>query len=128
MSITFISVEQFIIAVLLLALTICLYFWQVQPRIVNAPGFDASKWTPWLKARWDVAAAFVVAILPMLWNGGLDLIVWISLILDQLSPALHGVDLSGFIIPERWKAGMQIAAVLLPPVRAWIIKRREASQ
>lgn len=84
-----------------------LYFWKIRPLIRHQVEFiSAETWFIWLKSRWDVVTAVVVATIPVAWNGILDLIVLFST-----------ADLSSVIIPTWLKTTIQIAAIAAPLIR-----------
>ena len=130
MTITALNLHQAAILVLLFALTLILYAWKVRPYLAARPEFHnafkradtfwAGAWA-WLKIRWDLTVAGIVAAAPTVWNGGLDLIVAVS----DIVPLLHGVDLSWLVVPGWVRGGAQLLAISLPVIRARIIKHRE---
>lgn len=133
MSITFISLNRLAITAVVLAVAVILYFWRVRPILAQYPRFhDAFERNDtrfagvvcWLKERWDIATAFLIALTPILWNGSLDLIVAVSNIL----PMVSGVDLSGALMPAWLKTTIQILGALLPVIRAQILRSRGAEE
>jgi len=81
-----------------------------------ADSFWARTWA-WIKKRWDFAVALVIAVAPVVWSTGLDIIVIAANMLAGVLPAVAGIDLSALMISDTHKAYIQLGAALLPPLR-----------
>jgi len=130
MQITFINLTQAIVTALALGFAIWSYFKWVRPLVENTWAFVGfyGKILPWLKARWDIVCAFVIAISPILWNLALDILVGLSLLLEHILPAVAGLDLSKFIVSEHVRLLIPIAATVVPALRRGIMEWRGAKQ
>jgi hypothetical protein len=132
--ITFISTYRFLITLLIIVVIMSLYAWKVRPYLRTKPGFSvlymradgfwAALWA-WLKVRWDIASAAFIALLPILWNGILDLLIAVSLVLADVLPAVAGLDLSALVMPAWLKTSIQVGAALLPVLRGHMLKKSE---
>lgn len=134
MTITFISFWQALVWMLAALLALSLYLWKVRPMLADRPEFREfyaladTRWQrlyAWLKIRWDLSVGAAIMVLPSLWNGILDAIIWLSINLADVLPALAGLDLSALLLPPRWEAAIRIAAAILPLFREWLIKKND---
>lgn len=125
MQITFISAWQALVTIVVLAIAFVMYAKLVRPQIKDTWAFKGfyGKVVPWLKARWDIVTAFIIAMAPIVWNGALDLIIAISLVTAELLPVINGIDLSAFVLPPWVKTSIQIGAAAVPAVRAALLSR-----
>lgn len=133
MQITFISQYQVVLTLLVLGGAATIYFWKVRPILAQRPEFhDAFERNEkrllatgaWLKERWDMTLAVIIAMAPIVWNGALDAIVAISLGLADILPALNGMDLSRLLLPDWFKAWLPVASTAIPAIRAAYLKRK----
>lgn len=119
MSITWISPYQVLVWWLVTLLVLVLYMWKVRPLIADRPEFKYFfSWTIWFKERWDVTLAMVIAALPSVWNGLMDLIIFISLTVSDALPAIAGMDLSAWVLPSWAETAIRVSAVVVPIIRA----------
>lgn len=127
MQITFITLTQALLTATVLTFVVWAYFRWVRPEIEDTWAFHGfhGKVVPWLKARWDIVASFVVAMAPIVWNGGLDLIIFLALLLADVVPVLAGMDLSALVIPAEYKIWIQIAGAIITPARALWLQRKK---
>ncbi len=130
MQTTFITYWQAFFTLVTLGCGIAIYFLYVRPSAEGIKGFHGfdGKIKSWLKARWDVVSAFAIAIAPILWNGALDGVIFLSLLLEQFLPALAGADLSKLVIPDWIKDWIPMAATLVPAIRAVINMRKNGDE
>lgn len=128
MSITFISTHQAVVWLLVTISTVCFYVLLVRPRIKDRPEFIKFRGNAlgWLKVRWDMVTAGFIVALPSIWNGALDVIVFLSQTLGDLLPAIAGVDLSAFILPEWLTTSIRLGAAIMPIVRRYVDKNEDA--
>lgn len=101
-----------------------IYMRFVRPKIyphLFAFGFtDLEKtWWAWLKARWDLALAVVLAFVPAAYNTVLDIIVFVVNNIDMLDNLRGQVDLTAVWLPGWLRWLFQISGLLVPIVRAY---------
>lgn len=127
MSITFISQSQAIVWLLAAISTLAFYILLVRPRIKHHPEFVRIRGNVlgWLKVRWDMATSAALMALPSIWNLLLDGVVALSLLVEQLTPALAGVDMSFLVVPEWLSTWVRILAISLPIVRRVFFDKAE---
>lgn len=127
MSITFISWPQAVVWLLVTIATVLFYVLLVRPRIKDRPEFIAFRGNMlgWLKVRWDMLAAGVIVSLPSIWNGTLDALVFLSDVLSDLLPAVAGLDLSAYILPDWFMTSVRLGAVIVPIIRRYLFKAEE---
>lgn len=127
MSITFISQNQAIVWALTVISALAFYVLLVRPRIKHRPEFIRFRGNVlgWLKARWDMVAAMVIAALPSLWNGLLDLSIALSHVLADALPVMAGMDLSGLVLPDWLTTSIRVGAPLVPIFRKYLFKDEE---
>jgi hypothetical protein len=132
MQITFISFDRALLTVLFFGIALVLYAWKVRPYLHNRPEFkgfydDAdTRWQRawiWCRQRWDIVAAAIIALAPIIWNGALDAIIAASLLLADLLPALSGLDLSGLVMPAWLKTTIQVGGAIVPVIRSRTMKK-----
>ncbi len=130
MQITFISTERAIITVLFLALSLCIYFWKVRPFLKARPEFHDfyyladTLWTrvwEWVKIRWGIVWAAVLAATPIVWNGGLDTIIAVSRMASDGT-----LDLSWLVMAPWLKTVIQLTSVTLPIIQAAVMTKPKA--
>lgn len=128
---------RFAVTLLIVTLAFAISAWKVRPYLMaNYPwlvtahqrvaGFWLTAWT-WLKVRWDIASAAVIAVAPIAWDSALDLIITVAQTVADSVPALAGLDLSNLTIGDTTKTYIQIGAVVLPVIRAAIVGRSAAA-
>jgi len=122
MEITFISKPQTVIWILVTVATLIFYFLMVRPRIKDRPEFQQFRGAvlSWLRVRWDVVTAGMIVSFPSLWNGALDAAVLTSQVLGDLLPAIAGVDLSAYILPDWVTTSIRLGAAAMPVIRSFI--------
>lgn len=134
MTITFISYGQAAIWSLAAIGAVGVYVWAVRPYLARRPEFHQfydladtryRRILAWLKIRWDLALGAVVMAAPTLWNGGLDALIWLSLLLADAIPVLAGLDLSALLLPGWLDTAIRIAGGLIPVVRARMMDKAE---
>jgi hypothetical protein len=127
MSITFISTHQAMVWLLVTISTLCFYVLLVRPRIKDRPEFIAFRGNVlgWLKVRWDMVAAGALVSLPSIWNGALDAMVFLSQLLGDMLPAVAGIDLSAFILPDWLTTSIRLGAAVMPILRRYLAKPGE---
>ena len=127
MTITFISTWQALIWALAAIAALCIYMWKVRPYLAQRIEFHQfyaladTRWQrvyAWLKIRWDLSIGAIVMASPSLWNGALDLLVGLSLLLADIVPALAGLDLSVLLLPGWLETSIRLGGALIPIVRA----------
>lgn len=137
MTITFINTYQALIWLLAALLALSLYFWKVRPYLAQRPEFHKfyeladTRWRrifAWLRIRWDLSAGAVIMALPSIWNGILDFIVFVSLTLADLLPALAGVDLSDWLLPNWLVTSIRVGGAVIPVIRARWVKTEDGDQ
>jgi hypothetical protein len=130
-TITFISSYQAVIWLLAALTALALYLWRVRPYLAARPEFHEfyaladTRWRrvyAWLKIRWDLSVGAIVMALPSLWNGALDLLIALSLLLADIVPALAGLDLSALLLPGWLETVIRVAGALIPIIRARFVK------
>jgi hypothetical protein len=135
MTITFISTFQALIWLLAALLALTLYVWKVRPYLAARPEFhefyaladtQRQRVYAWLKIRWDLSIGAVVMALPSLWNGALDLMIALSLLLADMLPAVAGLDLSALLLPGWLETLIRVAGALIPIIRARYVKGGES--
>lgn len=119
-----------IVTALILCLAYALHRWVGIRRSVmgdrftdRADTFWGMVWA-WARRKWDLAAAAVIALAPVIWSMGLDTVVIAANLLANWLPALSGVDLSKLMISDRVQTLIQIGAVTIPPLRDAVEKLR----
>lgn len=76
----------------------------------------------WLKARWDWAAAIVIAGLPIAWSMALDSFVIIANAIATIIPQVGGIDLSKLMLGDKVKEWLPLAALAAPVIRDTVEK------
>lgn len=126
MIITFISTWQALVWLLAALLALTLYVWKVRPVLAARPEFHEfyeladTRWKriyAWLKLRWDVSVSAAIMAAPSIWNGVLDAIIWVSINLADVLPAIAGLDLSSLLLSPRTETIIRLLAAVLPFVR-----------
>lgn len=118
------------IAVLVIILSFALHQWLVFRRAnltefsELADTFWAKVWA-WLKERWDVSIAAIIAAMPTLWSAGLDTFVILVNLLADIFPGMAGLDLSKLIIPDWLRASIPIGSILLPALRTAFTRKKD---
>lgn len=79
----------------------------------RADGFWARLWT-WLKARWDICAAFVMIAAPDV----VDLLEQIRVMDLSAAIAMMSEQTRGYV-----QAAIQLSGIAIPILRAWLIRR-----
>lgn len=127
MTITFISTTQALVWALAAIVALSLYMWKVRPYLAERPEFHEfyeladARWArlwAWIKIRWDMALAALLMASPSLWNGLLDLIIWLGMVLGDVLPVLATLDLSDMLLPKWFEIGIRIGAAFVPLARA----------
>lgn len=127
MTITFISQMQALVWALAVIVALSLYMWKVRPYLAQRPEFHEfyeladTRWArlwEWLKIRWDMAIGALVMALPSLWNGLLDLIIFLGMVAGDALPALAGLDLSALLLPNWLETVIRVGGALVPIIRA----------
>lgn len=119
-----------VVTILMVALAYALHRWigvrreHLDPRFSDDTSIGKA-WI-WAKSRWDFVIAAFVTILPVIWSSSLDIIVIVANLLASWAPSLASLDLSNLMITDRTKLYIQMAGVMLPPIRDVIEKARRA--
>lgn len=113
------SIWAFVVTLMLLVLTYALHRWFGIPRerLVSLRDSLMSRAWEWIKARWDFAVAAFMVVAPLVWSAGLDFIVIVANLSAGILPAVAGLDLSSLMISDKVRTGIQLAAIVLPPLR-----------
>ena len=118
----------FTIAVLVVILAVAVHYWLMNRRNVLGDSFTdladtfwARIWA-WLKMRWDLTVAAIIAAAPTVWSAGLDTVVIVANLMADVLPGVAGLDLSFLIMPDWLRAAIPIGAAVLPPMRAAFTK------
>lgn len=134
MQITFISIDRALLTFFFFLISLAIYTWQVRPYLRNRPEFkgfydDAdTRWQKlraWVRQRWDIVAAAAVALLPIIWNGALDGVIAVSLLLADIIPAVAGLDLSEWVMPAWVKTSIQVGGAVIPVIRSRTMNKDE---
>lgn len=134
MTITFITLSQAALWAAVTIIAVWVYVKYVRPKLMQRQDFfefyrladtQLSRLYEWIKIRWDVALAGVLASLPSVWNGILDGIIYLSIHLADVLPAIAGADLSGLVIPEGWQIALRISAAVVPVIRMKMMSEGE---